>query len=256
MTFGGLSIASLVALEGVVLAAFVAEAAMGFGATVVAVTLGALFVPVEIILPAFVPINLILSTAIVLRSSASIAWRVLLVELAPALGLGCAAGIAAFRFGAHEAEKLLFALFVVGLALVELRGVRREALPLSRRARVALLLLGGVVHGLFGSGGPMVVYVLRRRIADKRAFRATLAVVWIALNAALLASYATMGLLRRETGELCCALGLALVPALALGELLHRRLDATRFQLAVCRLLLLGGVALAARTAYFLARPA
>jgi hypothetical protein len=32
----------------------------------------------------------------------------------------------------------------------------------------------------------MIVYVARRRLADKLAFRSTLAVLWLALNAALL----------------------------------------------------------------------
>ncbi len=238
---------------------FVAEAAMGFGATVVTVTFAALLVPIEVVLPAFVPINIALSIYLIARAR-GVAVRVLLVELAPALAVGCGVGLIAFRYGAHEVGKLVFALFVVVLAVTELLRApfpsyaAKAPRPLTFAARTFLLFIGGLVHGLFGSGGPMVVYVTQRRVTEKHAFRVTLAVVWLALNAALLVNYGTLGLVGRDSIELSLALGLALLPALALGEWLHRRLDARRFQLAVCLLLLLGGLALAARTSLVLLR--
>jgi uncharacterized protein len=256
----GLSLLTIVALQAIVLVGFVAEAAMGFGATIVTVTFAALLVPIEVVLPAFVPINLALSIYLIARARGGVAVRILLIELAPALAVGCGIGLIAFRYGAHEVGKLVFALFVVVLAITELlraplpSEAARPPRSLGFATRTFLLFVGGLVHGLFGSGGPMVVYVTQRRITEKHAFRVTLAVVWLALNAALLVSYGTLGLLGRDTIELALALGLALLPALLLGEWLHRRLDVRRFQLAVCLLLLAGGLALAARTSLVLLR--
>lgn len=239
----------------IVLFAFATETAIGFGATVLTVSLGSFWVSLDTLLPAFVPVNMALSAYLVLRRARDIAYRVLLVQLAPALLAGLLVGLWIFRLKEFEALKLAFALFVIALAAIEIRAALRgtaDAAPTSRGARLfmhGLLALGGLIHGLFGTGGPMIVYVMRRHVRDKSAYRASLALVWLCLNAALVANYAQMGLLGSQTlvraGALLCVLG----PALLLGEWIHRRFDARRFQIAVCALLLIAGVALAARTA-------
>ena len=54
-----LPFSTVLLLQAIVLIAFIAEAAIGFGATVVTVTLAVLFVPLNVILPAFVPVNML-----------------------------------------------------------------------------------------------------------------------------------------------------------------------------------------------------
>ena len=105
----------------------------------------------------------------------------LAVEVAPAVGVGAAIGLALFHLPAKHVLALAFGVFVVGLATLQLARPGGEAARAPVAARL-LLGLGGVAHGLFGTGGPMIVYVVRRRLADKRAFRATLAVLWFVLN--------------------------------------------------------------------------
>lgn len=46
-----------------------------------------------------------------------------------------------------------------------------------------LLLFAGLVHGIFVSGGPLLIGYLSKIIPDKMAFRATISSVWIFLNA-------------------------------------------------------------------------
>ena len=232
----------MIVLPAIALAAFAIEGALGFGATVTIASLGAQVVPLRELLPAFVPLNLALSCWLVARGHRAVAWRVLGRELAPPIACGVALGLVGFRVASGAVLLRVFAAFVVGLALLAL--VRPTSRELPRRAGLVLLALGGVVHGLFGTGGPLVVYVARRRITEPRAFRATLAVVWLALTPVLGASYAAAGLYRAPVGRLVAVLALALVPGLALGETLHRRLPAARFQTAVWLVLLAAGVAL------------
>nr|HEX4314923.1 TSUP family transporter [Kofleriaceae bacterium] len=242
-----------VALFFVALAAFATEGAIGFGGTVIAACIGAQLVALDALLPAFVVLNLVLSSWLVARGARAISWRVLVVEIAPVVAVGAAAGIAVgavLRGGsaarANEVLALVFGGFVVGLALLQL--VRPADRELPRLARGALLLIGGVAHGLFGTGGPMIVYVARRRLSEKRTFRATLAVLWLALNAALLASFAQEGLYGDDARDAGVVLAVAIVPGLALGELVHRRLDAARFERVVWLVLLGAGAALVVRT--------
>jgi uncharacterized membrane protein YfcA len=245
-------------LCGIVLLAFVTEAALGFGATVVAVTLGAQLMPLDRLLPAFVPINMVLSTALALRGRRFIAWRVLATRIAPAVAIGLACGLAVFRLQTVALLQLAFALFVVALAFVELVRVRapEDTRPVARPMAAGLLAVGGFVHGLFGTGGPMIVYVMRRFVVDKSAFRATLAMSWLVLNVALIVNYATLGLLGATSLALSAPLLVVAVLALGIGEWIHRRVEARTFQAAVCAVLLLGGVTLAGRTALKLWSPA
>ena len=233
------------ALAAIALIAFAIEGAIGFGGTVVAVTLGAQLVALGVLLPAFVPVNLVLSGWLLVRGRRAIAWRLLALELAPPLAAGAALGMAAFHLPGSRWLVLAFAVFVIALAALELVRPARRDLPCA--ARGVMLVLGGVAHGLFGTGGPLVVYVTRRRLADPRAFRATLAVVWLVLNTALLVHFAVIGAYTVHVARALAAIGLAIVPAIALGERLHRRLDAARFERAVWLLLLVAGIALGVR---------
>jgi uncharacterized membrane protein YfcA len=232
------------ALAAIALAAFATEGALGFGATVIAASLGGQLVDVAVLVPAFVPVNIALSSWLVARGADRIAWR-LLLELAPPIALGAAIGLAAFHPG--PALAIALGVFVAALAALEL--ARPAARPLPALARRALLVAAGIAHGLFGTGGPLVVYVARRRLADPRAFRATLAVLWLALNVALVVRFACAGLYTRDSLQLLAIVAAALIPGLALGERLHARLDPARFARLVWLLLLAAGVALALRAA-------
>ncbi len=240
-----MTVATLVALAVVALVAFGTEGAIGFGGTVIAASLGSQFVPLEVLLPAFVPLNLALSGWLLARSAGSIAWRVLVFEIAPPVAAGMIAGIALAHAGPQRVLALGFGSFVIVLAVLQL--ARPATRPLSRVARLLLLIAGGVAHGIFGTGGPMIVYVARRRIADKRAFRGTLAVLWLVLNSVLLASFVSLDRYGEVTFEIGVVLALAIVPGLWIGERLHHALDAARFERVVWSVLLVAGLALVVR---------
>ncbi len=235
----------LVILGVIALAAFATEGAIGFGGTVLAASIGAQFVPLELLLPAFVPLNMVMSSWLLARGFRSIAWRMLAVEVAPMVGLGAAVGLALFHLPAKHVFAFGFGVFVVGLAILQLARPGGRELP--KPLQWLLLGLGGVVHGLFGTGGPMIVYVVRRRLADKLAFRSTLAVLWLVLNIALLVNYASAGLYTRTTAKAAAVIALVIVPGLYIGERVHHRLDAGRFERVVWLVLLAAGLVLAIR---------
>ncbi len=246
---------SLLLLAIVVLAAFSVEAVVGFGSTVIAVTFGAQILPIDALLPAFVPLNLALSLVIVARNARSVDARLLVRRVLPAVGVGLAIGLGAFRLlrvGDTAALELVLAAFVVSLAVIELARLARPAAaatgrPIAPIAAAALLALGGVAHGLFGSGGPMVVYVASRELEGKARFRATLSALWLVLNVTLVVNYASLGLIGRASAGRSLALAPSLLLAIPIGEWLHHRLPEARFRPVVYAVLLVGGLALGAR---------
>ena len=241
----------------VVCAAFFVEAITGFGSTVLTVAFGALLLPLDVLLPAVVPVNLALSLWLVARHLKHVDWRLLLRGILPWMALGFPLGMWLYArlAGAHERWLLLgFGVFVVALAAFELIGDRTRAQsgegprPLGRFPGIGLLIVGGVVHGAFSSGGPMAVYVASRRTGDKAAFRATLSALWLVLGIVLVTSYALKGGLTPRTARLSIELVPSLAIGLVLGERAHTRIPAALFRTTVLMLLLVGGALLAGRS--------
>src|SRR5215213_7900485 len=96
----------LVILGVIALSAFATEGAIGFGGTVLAASIGAQVVDLDVLLPAFVPLNILMSSWLLGRGLRAVAWRMLLVDIVPAVAIGAAVGLAlpfaswiAFAFG-------------------------------------------------------------------------------------------------------------------------------------------------------------
>jgi uncharacterized membrane protein YfcA len=125
--------------------------------------------------------------------------------------------------------------------------------PLSRPKAAVVLAGAGVVHGLFGSGGPLVVYFLGREMLDKSVFRATLSTLWVVLSVVLCASFAQRGLLDTATLGRAAPLLIAVLVGGAIGERLHARVDVQAFRMIVFGVLALAGLSLTLRNLLALA---
>lgn len=242
----------LVFLSAVVLVAFVVESAAGFGATVVTVTLGAQLLPLDAVLAAFLPVNVLLSLVLTVQNARAIDRALLLRKVIPWMGLGTAAGLALARYRSAGWIKIVFALFVIALSLGELLALRaradERAEPLRPPVAAAALSVAGVIHGLFACGGPLVVYVVGRSLHDKAAFRATLSALWLVMNVVLVATMAIDGSVGPSSLVTSAWLVPPLVVGLFLGDRLHRRLDERSFRVAVFVLLFVAASVLLARS--------
>ncbi len=237
-------------LFAVVLVAFTVEAALGFGATVVAVALGSLFVPIDSILVAFVPLNMALSTILVVRNRAHIDGRLLATRILPCMLLGLPIGIWAFARLDASVLTAIFGAFVIALSAIELwrmRSVVESGRAPSRFAGMMLLVLAGAVHGAFATGGPLAVYVTGRELPDKARFRATLSTLWLVLNVVLVCSYAWGGRFDATSAKTSALWAIALVCGIFLGERVHARVSAAVFRRVVFGLLLVAGALLVLR---------
>ena len=238
-------------LLGIIGGAFLVGSALGFGTSILVVTFGAQLFPLDQLLPVIAPLNISLSSYLAIRYRKETAWRILGRRLIPLVGSGVPLGLLFFNLRDMGALKLVFGLFVVVLASSQLWMSRpgHERVPLGRKRGGTLLFGGGIVHGLFGTGGPLIVYVVGREIADKGSFRSTLATMWIPMNVALLVDYLFVGLYDRQVVTLSAAAVLPVLAGMWMGERAHARLDPDRFRLAVWLLLLVGGLILSLRAA-------
>jgi uncharacterized membrane protein YfcA len=233
-------------MAGLVVVAFFVEAAAGFGSMVVALTVGAWWFDVNALLGVLVPLNLVLSLWLVVRGARAIDRR-FLATLLPLMCAGLLVGsVVAESLPSTRWLQLAFGVFVTVVAAWQL--ARRSTAALPRTTRASALLAAGVVHGLFATGGPLAVFVASRELTDKRAFRATLALLWVVLNALVLPRLAHQSVLTWESMRLSAVLLLPLAVGLGLGELAHARLDEARFRRVVSVLLVAAGATLTFKT--------
>lgn len=242
--------------------AFTIETALGFGATLISVALGSLFLGIDAILHALVPLNLVLSGYLVARNVAHIDRAFLFRRLLPFMVLGLPIGILVVSRLDASLLKRVFGAFLVGVAGLELwrsfqtppelgnspRGERvTNASTMPRWQERLLLMAGGAIHGAFTTGGPMAVYVTSRVIEDKKAYRATLSALWALLNLVMLGWYLADGAIGPATIGLTLALTPSIAVGMVVGEVLHARVPVATFRKVVFAMLLLTGVMLLVR---------
>jgi len=241
---------TLALLSFVVAGAFFTEAVVGFGATVLTISFGAQLVPLSVMLPAFIPLNIALSAFVIARNTRHVAVGPLLRTIGPAVSLGALVGLSLTALQGHRGLVVGFAGFVTLVGLSELYRTRAPppTQPLPRAVSLGLMSLGGLVHGLFGAGGPVIVYAAARLLPERNAFRATLAVVWCALNVALALNHARLGMLNAQSLRTTAVLVPALALGAGLGEWAQGRVSLRVFRVATALLLTAAGLSLALRT--------
>jgi len=243
----------LLFLMGAVWLSQTVQAATGFGGMVIALALGANLYPLETLIPAVVLVNLFMSLYLVGRDGKAIDWRVLGKRILPFMGLGMPLGMLIFYIGPGDILEKAFGIFVIMVVLWELliffnssRGGEEVSSPqpLKPWAAALWLLAGGVIHGIYASGGPLVVYFATRQLKDKGVFRSTLSMLWLIVTGILLAGYFYTGMVNLKTVSITAALLLPLFLGGLVGEYIHARINEKAFRLLVYLLLLVSGASL------------
>ncbi len=229
----------------VVALAALAQTVTGFGGNLIALSLGVHLSPLRLLVAAVILTSPLQTTPIIWLDRKAIRGRLLLRRLLPFSLLGVIGGLwLSPQIPTTGLSTLLGLLVILFSARELLRTWRREAPapPFSPGVECALYLLGGLVHGLLATGGPIIVYALARQITDKQALRGTLACLLLVLSFVLMAVMVP----RLEAPGEALTLGLWLLPGLAvgvaIGQWLHHRIPERTFRFALFGLLLVAGI--------------
>ena len=185
-------ITNILLLALILVLAHMVETTLGFGDTIIALAFGLFLFPLEVLLPALVALAILQSTWLVIRWHRQVNWRLLLATILPLAAMGMITGIFIRGYANETVLIIVLGVFIMLVSAVELIGlyIRKSAAgPLPRYLAVPVIVGGGIFHGLFATGGPLIVYYAGREIREPQAFLGTLAVLWLILNVAL---YATM----------------------------------------------------------------
>jgi uncharacterized membrane protein YfcA len=104
------------------------------------------------------------------------------------------------------------------------------------------IFVAGVIHGIYASGGPLVVYAVNKMQLQKSVFRSTLSAVWLTMNILLTASYAVAGKINLDSLKYSAYLLPSLILGVLLGDFFHQRIPERSFKIAAFVLLMLSGI--------------
>lgn len=223
----------------------------GFGSMLLCLTLGAQLMPIDRVLNLAVPISLLQTGYIVARYHRQIDWRLLLLRIVPAMGVGMVVGFWIAARAPDQSLKRVLGALVLLLAVKELwqrlRHAQTSSRPLPTWVVTGVMSAAGVVHGIFATGGPLLVYATSRLNLNKHTFRATLTAVWLTLNSVLLVRFVSSDRIDAEVLRSLPWLVPAVPVGVFLGEKLHAKIHEQRFELAVYGLLVVAALVLLVR---------
>lgn len=227
----------------VIFLANTASSLTGFGGTVLALPFVALVIGLKLAVPVLVVQAWVLAVFIVTEARRHISWR----DWAKIVGFvaaGLPVGLWVATVMPENPLKVALGLFTLGVGIYGVirpmpRADSRERLVgWKGRALTALLALGGVVHGAFATGGPLIVVYGTRALRDKSVFRVTMSATWLTLNTILLTQWFVRGVFTTDQlrlAGLCVPFTLA---GMALGTFAHYRVNEVVFRRAVYAVLI------------------
>lgn len=233
----------------VVLLSNTASSLTGFGGTILALPFVAMIIGLKLAVPVLVVQAWVLAVFICTEARRHISWR----DWAKIVGFvvaGLPVGLWAATVVPEDPLKVALGLFTLGVGVYGVirpmphEDSRERLVGWKGRALTALLAVGGVVHGAFATGGPLIVLYGTRAIRDKSVFRVTMSATWLTLNTILLAQWFVRGGFtgaQLHLAALCIPFTLA---GMALGTLAHYRVNEVLFRRAVYAVLIAAAVML------------
>ena len=242
-----------------ILLANIIQGITGFAGTILAMPFSLMLVGYDTAKPVLNVLGLLSGIYVFAGNRRSVNWKELKkIVLIMAVGIFAGMGIKSLLAGREAVLYLALGIFVILLALEGL--YQRLLLPRLHRKKkdedqdrkgagtklLELTLLGGagIAHGIFVSGGPLLIGYLTGRIQDKTVFRATISTVWIVLNTIILAEDIRSGLWTLETLRSLTIAIPFLLGGMFIGGKLYKIMSQNVFMILTYVLLLISGISL------------
>lgn len=135
-----------------------------------------------------------------------------------------------------------YGLLVVCIGLKNL--LIKKKFEMSQVFLVIVLLVAGIIHGMFVSGGALLVVYATAVLKDKNEFRATVAPIWVVLNTFMMFGYFKSGMVKGEDILLILVSMLPLFIAIAVGNRIQKKINQQTFLRLTYVLLIISGLSI------------
>lgn len=225
----------------VVLITNIIQGITGFAGTVLAMPFSILLLGIDVAKPVLNIVTIVACGIIVIKSYKHIVWNEFF-KMSIIMLIGVFIGEYLYSIFSVDILLTIYAVFVIIIALKGLF-VTKE-FNLCEAVLITIVLAAGIIHGMFISGGPLLIIYAVKKIKNKEQFRATLSPVWIVLNVYILTKQLIGGVINATIMETV----VIAIPALLIGVIIGNRLAEKMSQKAFLKLsyilLLISGVSL------------
>lgn len=233
----------------VILLSNIIQGITGFAGTILAMPPSLMLVGYPIARPVLNVLGLLSGIYVLAGQRSKVCWKEvkkIVLVMAP----GILFGILIRGFFAGQ-ESILYRLLGIFIILLSIQGgwkLLKEKKP-DREKKWSgglyfLLAAAGVVHGMFVSGGPLLIGYLTKRIEDKVRFRATISTVWVVLNSLILADDIRGGVWSLELVGIQLVSVPFLLAGMVIGTKLYSIMSQRLFMIITYILLIISGISL------------
>lgn len=215
------------------------QAITGFAGTLLAMPISMILIGVDEAKVVLNLITLITCVFIAFNNRKNIKFEVLKKTII-FMGIGMCFGIVIYKIVAIEFLLYVYGAIIIFLAIKNL--FFKKEFKLSNAMITILLLVAGVIHGMFISGGALLVVYMAYELKNKDEFRATMSSVWVLLNTFLMGMQVYSGTMNKE---LITLTAIALIPAICggiVGNKMHEKISKGLFMKLTYTLLLISGM--------------
>ncbi|MCS7461211.1 sulfite exporter TauE/SafE family protein [Paenibacillus doosanensis] len=218
----------------------------GFAGAVIAMPFAVLLIGLETSKQVINVLGILASIWIVMKSYRHIIWNEFFKILITML-IGLIAGLLLYHVLPFKWLLIILPFFIMfvgfrGLYLQKKGGGSEK--DIGKWSANILLLLAGVVHGLFVTGGPLLVIYATKRLKNKEEFRATLSMIWIVLNSIIAAESVWKGDFTPQFNHFLLLSILPLVIGTVIGSIFHKKMSQHLFMTISYTLLIISGASL------------
>lgn len=232
----------------VILLANIIQGITGFAGTILAMPPSLMLVGYGVAKPVLNVLGLLSGIYVFWGNREKVDWKELR-SIVRVMLIGIFAGMLV-KTGLVGQEQWLYRILGLFVVMLAFKGLYKTILmkkneeSQTKEGNVVLLLGAGIAHGIFVSGGPLLISYLTRKIDKKEVFRATISTVWILLNTIILIDDVCSGLWTIELLKILCISIPFLLVGMIIGGKLYRIMSQRFFMNLTYVLLLVSGTTL------------
>lgn len=235
----------------VILLSNIIQGITGFAGTILAMPPSLMLVGYDIGKPVLNVLGLLAGVYVFATHGRHVNWKELRkVVFIMILGITAGIFLKSFFSGKEELLYKCLGVFVIILALMgylklgKSKNETKEIEPKDHMKSYFLLIGAGIAHGMFVSGGPLLIGYLSHVIKDKVNFRATISTVWILLNTIIFLDDVRNGLWTPALGRIQLIAIPFMIVGMVIGSKLYKNMSQEVFMKLTYILLFISGISL------------
>lgn len=163
-----------------------------------------------------------------------------LFKMAGIMCIGMTVGTMLLQICRPQILSVLYGIMIISVALKKL--LIKKEFKLPKYIMIILLIIAGIIHGLFLSGGALAVIYALSEIKDKNEFRATIAPLWVILDTILIFFHMHENLYVPHNLILIALSIIPMLLSIAVGNVLYKYISREMFLKITYILLILSGI--------------